>query len=694
MLGQGSQRPASETTRYALLSSDDPGGESHEETEAQPRQSVYDDWECPSSFVPSPCAACARRSQLGGLLVLLGLICCAAWALNSPQLDLVHTAKMAAQRASSLVLVTPRRPSGTREEVASAPARPSHPPASPPPPDLGPQREDVRGAAGGGMGAGASAGSAGAAPALAAPASPTSSTTTTAQATTPSTRPRRTTSTRTSSAITTTTPTSSTRTSATTTVTLVSSTTAAPSTTTTEASTPTTSATASAPEHVRARARSSAQGPLCHDAQKGEPCYNYVAWAMKDGLRRRPELYPGLDANSSFADFQESVHRSNGDYCPKPCRHSGELARGAACRDARAPEQCYEDTAWAMRGGIWEHPEWYERVVPESRFEEFQAELHRQNASLCPKPCKDLAVARHYRGVPGASLDLPALNTPWADRRELSFYVYRAQSEADFPPENVDVGDLAGVMWYLHNEIVPSAGHHRKFNITRLLRFKLTVKTTWAFYNVHRRQFGGFAAFDSGLCTVPDCDRVWKHFGFIVGCQFVNVGLAGYVSSGMTRVDGNCKEPFCNSPVWYSLPGPCPSERLGAKTSSCMEQMPGGLCEKATGERNCTYSVEEAGAISLDELVGIEDYPAFFEAGNREYVLTIDGGVGNSFWNGKRDLRKCRNRIAQVKTLFRQKYPHLPACDDLPPPPCDFDGYFKDELSWPAYDEPIPRGDS
>mmetsp|Transcript_94648 Transcript_94648/g.294848 ORF Transcript_94648/g.294848 Transcript_94648/m.294848 type:complete len:136 (-) Transcript_94648:45-452(-) len=130
----------------------------------------------------------------------------------------------------------------------------------------------------------------------------------------------------------------------------------------------------------------------------------------------------------------------------------------------------------------------------------------------------------------------------------------------------------------------------------------------------------------------------------------------------------------------------------GEKTAACRRQMPGGLCRNATGERDCTYSVEEAGEISLDELAGIEDYAAFFRAGKREYVGTIDGGVGNSFWNGKRDRERCRRRVESVKALFRQRYPHLPTCDELPPPPCDFDAYYKDELYWPAYDQPIPRG--
>lgn len=421
---------------------------------------------------------------------------------------------------------------------------------------------------------------------------------------------------------------------------------------------------------------------------------------MQEGIRAHPHWYEGLSESSSFSKFQAMEHRWDSTLCPRPCAEAGPASRHgapapapagaapAACHDARRHEPCHADVAWAMRAGIWEHPDWYKGLKPESRFEEFQAELHRQNASRCPRPCRDAGAARHYPGLPGASLDLSA-DTPWVSRKEFSFYMYRAQSTADFPLENVDAANLAGVMWYLHNEIVPSVAPHRKYNITRILRFRITMKTTWEFYNVHRRQFGGFVAFDSGRCTVPDCDRIWKHFGFIVGCQFQNTKIAGYLSSVRTHLDSACKEPSCHSPVWYSLPGPCPSMEYDAKTAECRHQMPGGRCQRATGERDCTYSVEEAGEISLDELAGIRDYSAFFHAGNREYMHDIDGGVGNTFWNGKLDLNLCRKRMERVKKLFKQRYPHLPGCDDLPEPPCDFDTYYKDEFTWLAYGKPI-----
>merc|ERR1712048_877605 len=103
------------------------------------------------------------------------------------------------------------------------------------------------------------------------------------------------------------------------------------------------------------------------------------------------------------------------------------------------------------------------------------------------------------------------------------------------------------------------------------------------------------------------------------------------------------------------------------------------------------YSIEKAGEITLDELSGIKNYREFFDVGHREYVGNLDRGVGCTFWNGKRDLVRCKQRMDVVKALFKKKYPHLPGCDDLPEPPCDFDLYYKDEFTWPAQNLPFEQ---
>jgi len=132
--------------------------------------------------------------------------------------------------------------------------------------------------------------------------------------------------------------------------------------------------------------------------------------------------------------------------------------------------------------------------------------------------------------------------------------------------------------------------------------------------------------------------------------------------------------------------------------------MPGGRCPdggQPTGAPDCTYSVEEAGEIMLDDLAGIQDYNDFWNvsfyrcqvlaanAGNRtdlcmrntEYSGAIDKGIGNQFWDGRLDKVKCSHRLKVAEALFRKHYPHQRV---LKPPVCDFDMVYKAEFTWPV----------
>mmetsp|Transcript_82398 Transcript_82398/g.233694 ORF Transcript_82398/g.233694 Transcript_82398/m.233694 type:complete len:150 (+) Transcript_82398:3-452(+) len=129
--------------------------------------------------------------------------------------------------------------------------------------------------------------------------------------------------------------------------------------------------------------------------------------------------------------------------------------------------------------------------------------------------------------------------------------------------------------------------------------------------------------------------------------------------------------------------------------------MPGGHCDKATGAPDCTYSYEEAGEVFLDELAGIPDYEQFWNksytecankkaqgvlpAGtecvhNKEYVPETDEGVGTSFWNGKKDKKKCEERLDAVRALYKKNFPDMP--ETLEEPPCEFDMYYDGEFDW------------
>jgi len=251
--------------------------------------------------------------------------------------------------------------------------------------------------------------------------------------------------------------------------------------------------------------------------------------------------------------------------------------------------------------------------------------------------------------------------------RVMSFYMYRAQSDKSYPMENVNMADLPGVMWYLHNEVVVSTP--RKFNITRILRYKVTVRNTQDLYMATRRQFGSYVAFDGAMCTVPDCDNIWMRYGFVVGCQSLNVSMQNYVPFSQV----GCEPPRCRPGSWYSLPGPCPSKHFSNKSSSCRSMMPGGAC--TVGEKwgqECTYWTEPAGEIRLDDVVGIKNYTKLrYNRSFYEYNVTSDRGRNFSWWNGRHDQANCSWRMEQVKALFETLYPTTdPELRDSEPPPC------------------------
>lgn len=293
--------------------------------------------------------------------------------------------------------------------------------------------------------------------------------------------------------------------------------------------------------------------------------------------------------------------------------------------------------------------------------------------------------------------------------------MYRGQSAAHYHLENVNTADLAGVLWYLHHEVIPATP--RKYHIDRIRRYKITLRTTQEFWNVHHANFAPFFAYDGGRCTTPSCLQFYHQYGFLVGCQMLRLEEGAYMAENQTT--NYCKpgSDECYAPLWYSLPGPCPHlglhylkgnrETLNVnegKTAECLQRMPGGQCRGdglPTGAPDCTYSVEEAGEIMLDELVGIESYNDFWNTSyahcqlavrrherkgpcirNVEYSGKLDKGIGSSFWDGRLDKEKCTARIRAAQALFRKHYPDRPKTLDMPP--CDFDMIYQDEFTWPV----------
>merc|ERR1712176_768623 len=133
-------------------------------------------------------------------------------------------------------------------------------------------------------------------------------------------------------------------------------------------------------------------------------------------------------------------------------------------------------------------------------------------------------------------------------------------------------------------------------------------KNTQALWTGGKRyQFGQFVQFDGGKCTWNDsqCQRIWGKYGYVVGCQKTSLSTANYRSG--------------HRPVWFSLPGRCPSKKWYEKTDQCKRDEPGGECDSPDGSNTCTWTARRAGEVRVDELTGISDYRAFCRAGNVEF---------------------------------------------------------------------------
>mmetsp|Transcript_13853 Transcript_13853/g.30887 ORF Transcript_13853/g.30887 Transcript_13853/m.30887 type:complete len:291 (+) Transcript_13853:46-918(+) len=221
---------------------------------------------------------------------------------------------------------------------------------------------------------------------------------------------------------------------------------------------------------------------------------------------------------------------------------------------------------------------------------------------------------------------MPPGETDW-------FYTYRAVAEGAFekyPFGNTNTGNLEGVMWYLGNEVVTmyTEGTRcpRKFNISKIKRFKIRTKATPSLL-AKGMHFGARFAFDFGkcmgrcfsnnLCTGhEDCEYHYAKFGYNPGCN-----------NFWDRSVYPDYETSAPNGIWYALPLQ-------------------GRCDYPTGADDCTWSYEEAGEVTLAEL--------------EESV----GGMGNccdnrcsGFWDAVLDSWKTRWRTQLTLDMFAKKYP-------------------------------------
>lgn len=257
----------------------------------------------------------------------------------------------------------------------------------------------------------------------------------------------------------------------------------------------------------------------------------------------------------------------------------------------------------------------------------------------------------------------------------LSFYMYRVQNDEDYSPENQDMANIAGALWYLHNEIVwhhwIRAGTYSSTPKTRIERFKVQTRATPALF-AKGMNFGVVNAFDLGQCTGPYLCENLVYYGPAVGCETWTVKDNRSFGNNFPHQQWLNQNMYPNS-VWYSLPGGCNSRKFWDVTASCLAAEPSGACPKGisspTGERNCTYTYEKVGEISINALENISSFDNFVESGGVEYDRVTDKGTQMSFWDEALNVSACQMRIDRVKALFKQ---HYPTQEDLPDPVCDF----------------------
>jgi hypothetical protein len=202
----------------------------------------------------------------------------------------------------------------------------------------------------------------------------------------------------------------------------------------------------------------------------------------------------------------------------------------------------------------------------------------------------------------------------------------------------------------------------RKFNISMLSRYKVKTRATKELYEAGMN-FGVRFSYDFGMCMgrcfggnmctgADDCMVHYETFGFNPGCN--NFWDMYPFPDFKTPAPGG---------IWYSLPF-------------------GGRCEgEPTGARNCTWSFEEAGWVSLEEV----------EASKPGGDNCCPSDRCTSFWDSQFDAGATSDRVRSILDAFEQKYPDMPR--ELGQGPCDFERekwYPDGSDEWPRTDPWAP----
>ena len=164
-----------------------------------------------------------------------------------------------------------------------------------------------------------------------------------------------------------------------------------------------------------------------------------------------------------------------------------------------------------------------------------------------------------------------------------TFYAYRAQDDEDYPFTNVNAASLLGVVCYLHMEVIHGGSCPRKFGVTRILRYRVTVhaheddvrelKDQWGSHGELGHVFARFSAFDAGIAS--------RSYLTSVGC---------------TRPGPRWYDHHYVGATYFSLPGNCRTRRFNEK-EYCGWEESGGECEIPDGSKHCTWHAEPIGEV-------------------------------------------------------------------------------------------------
>jgi hypothetical protein len=291
------------------------------------------------------------------------------------------------------------------------------------------------------------------------------------------------------------------------------------------------------------------------------------------------------------------------------------------------------------------------------------------NASIADGKSNSSLAKRHEKHPPSMTTPAPTPSPtlqptpsrtpqPTSPAQLFQFYIYRAASAMamDYEFGNINVGNAEGVVWYLQNEVVTNynAGAQcpRKFDISQINRYKVKTRATKELFETGVN-FGVRYSYDFGQCMgrcLPgnqctgkdDCDYHYDKFGYNVGCNKFADGYP-FPPADVHAPNG----------IWYSLP---------------LE----GRCEgEPTGDSDCTWSYEDAGVVTLEELEAMQPW------GDN---CCNDKCTG--IWDNPFDDGSASWRVQMFQDKFEEKYPEWPR--DLWPAPCDFwkEKWYTSETDW------------